>query len=306
MRLYLLPVLAFLTACAEGPRLIGECRVRDALILTYKADYSDDGHVDDSQTFTYNEAGLVNTRVDRSDGSEAYAYAYTYDADGRKQLVTVDKRADGTIDETYTYAYDASGNISSLLSDYDADGAWDYQKTFEYDDNNLLIQETGSTPDVAVDSQETYTYDSHGSVLSACAEDGECLTYEYVYDDDSNILQSCDSHGNCLRYTYNRHGGILTATSVQDEGTSVDTYDGCEHRLTSVAALSADFDGDGVQDYQFDFDAEYSYDKQGNLEGDSFTSYNYFASGSDNDDDGVDDVYEQNIARTDRYYYTYD
>lgn len=304
MRLFLLPALVLFSSCGGGDGLFGRCPVSDAHVLVYKLDQGDDGKLDYSETYTYDDDGNLSAMETRGGGHALYAY--TYDADGNMLALTVDRAVDGTIDETATFTYDVAGNKSSGTTDWEADGAWDFKAVYEYNDDNLLIRETGSTPALSVVYRDTYSYDRHGNVQSLCANGGSCVTYTYTYDEDLNVVESCDSYDVCVQYSYDRHGGLLTSSTGNGTYTDLATYDGCDHLLSTAYEASSDWDSDGVNDYESSATAQYTYDSEGNVEtasGESYESYDY---GGDFDGDGIEDGQETSTTWADRYYYSYE
>jgi RHS repeat-associated protein len=171
------------------------------------------GDDDLTTSYTYTDAGLVDTMTDPN----SRVTDYQYDRFGHliKQIQAV-----GTADEAViTYEYDAAGNQIAMI---DAKGE---RTEFEYDGLNRLTQTTYAvgTADEAV---ETTEYDGNGNQIATV--DGLGNRTEFKYDEKDRLVKTIatdpDGEGELTNpvstNTYDHNGNLITTTDPLGRETS--------------------------------------------------------------------------------------
>ncbi|WP_405525514.1 LamG domain-containing protein [Streptomyces canus] len=194
-----------------------------------------DGSTSITTTFGYDAAG---NRTRFTDG-RGNSWRYTYTPWGQQEKVTEPTTAEytSTADSTTTYAYDDDGQLTDVTlpggvttsMSYDSVGqltsmsgsgadAATATRSFSYDaDGRVLSADTAEAGTVGADdhqasTQEAFTYDDRGDVLSASGSAGSS---SFTYNDDSQMLSRTDAAGT-TGYGYDSAGRL---SSLDDAAT---------------------------------------------------------------------------------------
>lgn len=263
--------LLAISACGEP---LGTCEAsRD--ILTVRADYGDDGELDRVTEYSY-DGGLLHSRETRGDFNERVDY--TYDADEQLTREATDEGNDGTIDWVRTYTYDSGGQLLS--------------ERYE-----------GAGPPETL----TYSYDPHGRLVSACPEDGECLTYTYTYTyDDDRVSRMCENNGACTSYTYDEDGVLRQSVRTFENGSRVveittSRFDACGRPSSVAQDIREDWEANGQPNSLFESSLSMALDEDGNVVREERRTDQRI----DYEEDGVID-YEAHTVEVHTFAYTYD
>jgi RHS repeat-associated protein len=177
--------------------------------------------------YSYDLHGYVTSMV-APDGA---TWTYTYDPVTLMPASQTD--ADGNITN---YKYDAQGN---LIQQTDA-SPFGFVTTYAYEPvfNQLtsMTDPNGRTTTYVIDpvngnrlsatdplgGVESWTYDSHGNVLTYTDKDGHITTY--TYDGSGNRIQTTDPLGNITKMTYDAVGNLTSRTDANNHATGY-TYD---------------------------------------------------------------------------------
>ncbi len=201
-------------------------------------------------TFTYNANNDLTSYTDARRNTTSYAY------DSSNDLLSI-TYADGT-KETWNN-YNPQGEAAQFVN---ANGQ---AIGCQYNSQGLLIKET-----FADGSTYTYTYDTHGNMLTATSSAG---TIQFKYQNSANpdlLTEVLYPNGQYLKFSYNTIG--QRTQSVDQTGYTINyTYD-------ALGRLSELTDGSGK------LIVKYSYDTAGNLiqtdnGNGTFTVYTYDADG---------------------------
>ncbi len=203
-----------------------------------------DGSVQDEFLYTYDAAGNLKTKTEKSGDTERGTTAYTYDSLNRLSRV---EYPDG---RTVSYTYDGAGNRRTMTETVQTAASDGTQKTvtvetiYTYNSRNQLVRSAG-TEAGKKRSETVYTYDVNGNRLTETQYDsngngdggGTVLSASY---DLHNQMVSARTAETSVRNTYNAQG-FRVAKEVTTDGvtaTSRFLYDG-EHVIMEA-------DGDGT------------------------------------------------------------
>ena len=167
----------------------------DGLLSRLDLDQQDDGDVESSTTFDYDNSGnLTNYAIDHNgDGTPDTNATYTYEND----LVTSfseDRDHDGTPDTTMTYSYDSRGNRISHTITSSIAGRPSSLSTFEFDSNNNMTRyERDDGQDDIIDYIESYSYDGNNNRTRNRRDNNADGTWDflavYIYDAYGNRIR---------------------------------------------------------------------------------------------------------------------
>ena len=204
------------------------------------------GDDDVTTSYTYTDAGLIDTMTDPL----GRVTDYDYDASGN--VITETYAVDTADEASVSYEYDASGNQTAVI---DENGN---RTEFEYDGLNRLIKTTyavGTTDE----SIETTEYDGNGNQVATVDGNGNRTEYEYdekdrlietispdpdgdgeltspistsTYDSVGNLIATTDPLGRETRYVYDSRNRLVE--TILPDGTSrLSKYDR-ENNLTGT------------------------------------------------------------------------
>lgn len=118
---------------------------------------------------------------------------YTYDGDGDPSLEEVDgsecEVADGVVDVSHQRTFDASGNLLVEITEYKGRSTVRKVHTYDEQGNRLKIESfthQPGLPDDTPNSVTTWTYDSHGNMLTSTYDN---IRRVYTYDSDCNLIR---------------------------------------------------------------------------------------------------------------------
>ena len=253
--------------------------------------------------YAYDPAGNQAEVVTPTGGRTLYEFdanqelIQSSDADGRKKVLSYNGEgqltselwynADGSLADTRTFAYDAAGNLTSASNAY---GTY----TFTYDDANRLLTQTDPW-----NLTLAYQYDGAGNVSSVQDSLGGVAASSYNADDQlkSRTLSGTGVIPLRFDFTYTADGQVQTLARYKDlagtqkVSTSTFSYDPAGN-LTDVKHTNAG--GSTLSDYSYAYDladqlisewdngtqANYSYDKAGQVLSAGGSSYSYDPSGN--------------------------
>ena len=156
--------------------------------------------------YAYDALGRVVSITDRNGNTQSF----TYDAKGQITKVT-DKNGNET-----KYTYDGNGNI---LKTTDALGT---DVLFEYNANGQLVKMTQNRVDPVHEQSEQlvtlYEYDGRNLVTKVVRADSEEL---YTYDGNGNMVSKTDGDGYVTEYSYN---SLDLVSHINYNGTKEVTY----------------------------------------------------------------------------------
>ncbi len=166
--------------------------------------------------YTYNEQGLIATKLQTLDGQQMFEY--TYDANGNiiKEIRYNPKTPDDKIE--YTYTYDDKNNRTTYS--VTNNGITDTDKfTYVYDEAGRMLEKTTVTY-TGSENKTTYEYDANGNQIkvSWIDKDGNIGGYiEHTYDEDNNLIKTVRLYSDrdnempyTVNYTYNENGILIS------------------------------------------------------------------------------------------------
>jgi hypothetical protein len=211
--------------------------------LVSSVTYTYGDYYDEWTKYTYDSRNRVVTEINGSHYNDGvYTYNYTYDNHDNVTVCTWKDSYGNSGGYTWQYAYDAAGNIvTKIYSDddgytyrtdltYDSHGyTTSYHYTDDYDDDygtyvnlysgNNLVKRTACDANGKEWYSNSYTYDSHGNILTQLYTESESdwwEKYEYTYDANGNELSSRyeDKDGwiTLETYTYDSHNEVIQHT----------------------------------------------------------------------------------------------
>nr|WP_246864609.1 RHS repeat domain-containing protein [Spongiibacter thalassae] len=188
-------------------------------LVTFSYDHRDNltGY-DDGQTSATYQYDLADrmTQVTVNYGAFTLSYAYTYDANNRKQSFT---DPDGI---TYTYSYTANGELASVNipgeGTYTVNGyQWSQptqatlpgggKRQWTYDGFLRPTQITGLDPGQNAVQQDSYTYNAVDNILGRNTLND---SYQYGYDAVDRLLAVTSNQAENVGYTYDPVGNRQT------------------------------------------------------------------------------------------------
>ena len=177
-------------------------------------------------SYEYDGDGLVSKKTDALNHSISYTYNGDYLVTGMSYKAEVNG-AEQTI--SYTYAY-TNGNITSISGSNGAQTTYGTYNSFNKP-ASVSVKKNGS-----VTQTTSYTYDSHGNLLTTTDPEGKKTTntYSTVNGDVGYLTQVEGDFGNQTRYMYDNKG---RATEIKEynNGTFV--------RTATTYAYDYDVDG---------------------------------------------------------------
>lgn len=177
----------------------------DALNRLMRYDESGSGYNNTAQ-WRYDEKNNLSSQTQNISGT-VYTTGYTYDNDNR-----LTSSSQGGVTTGYTYAADGTGRLTQMLT---KNGTASVVTTnIGYVDSSTTSTTAQvktwnvDAPGTAVDKTYSYTYDSHGNILTVT---GGGTAVSYVYDGlDQLVRENNQAAGKTWTYTYNA-GGNITA-----------------------------------------------------------------------------------------------
>lgn len=179
-------------------------------------------------SFTYNELGQIT--VTDLNGQKTVASSDAYG-----QIARIQSPLNGIVSYTYDQnrtlsQYNVSGNATTTIA---RDALGNQIQTVDplghvvssrYTQNlNQLQSVTGPNGDLVL----SFTYDSHGNLITQTTADQ--VASHYTYDSRGNLTQKVDAVGNITQYTYDSKN-LLTHVKYQDGSTIDYGYDGHRNR----------------------------------------------------------------------------
>ena len=169
----------------------------------------------------YNRNGLPERVVRPNEyelcGDHGAGYRYTYDLQGRVQIVT---GPDGHV--LLTNTYDAVGNLIRQTDGAEGGAVFSYNLA---GDRTVIRSVGNATQEFLYDARgnitgvvdgnrnrTAYALDAWGRVTEICKADGS--TEQYAYDHAGNILRSVDGEGNETTYNYDCAGNLTAVTDA--------------------------------------------------------------------------------------------
>ena len=224
------------------------CTYKEGVIES-KTEYDEGGNV--LKISDYNERGLISVETGFSDFGEKTNWYKKY-------------------------YYDSNSNLS-LVEEYNRDDEIIRLHTYSYDENNNVIldaEESTRTPSKKVTE---YEYDSRGNVKRTVDRETSLSGSEHteindlVYDENNNLTSATNSNWKgdvieSIQANYNSDGKILEYREFGQDQKYTGGYK-CEYDLKGNLIKQTYYDADGVEFAQ----AEYGYDKYGNLIKDMLT-----------------------------------
>ena len=215
----------------------------------------ENGPPDSTETFTYDDNGLMLTKTANTTGIESY----TYDANGNITYYSHDTDGDGTAEEVRTYTYNSNDLKTHEYIDSNNDGQSDQVLISTYDDYHNLVRRQEQGGDGVDDAITDYTYDADGNLTleeyDTNADGSANSTITRTYDGNGyEISVEHDSDGDgvanrLVTITYDSNGcqlSYIVDTNGDGQINSDETFtcDSDGNRLTHVQ----DTNGNGVTD----------------------------------------------------------
>jgi len=180
-------------------------------------DFTTDGDVSISKTYTYNELDQVVSMVYKKGSELLESYAYKYDKNGNiieetEVNNTPAKEAD-KVHETRQYTYDTLGRLVKTVVTDHLDADTQQTTVYEYDKVGNRTKKTHGSEEI------TYTYNGLDQLLTAVTNRGgtEAGTSTYTYDGNGNQVKEVNTDT------------LTTTVNVYDE----------ENRLSKVTRTSS-------------------------------------------------------------------
>ena len=169
----------------------------------------------------YNRNGLPERVIRPNEyelcGDHGAGYRYTYDLQGRLQIVT------GPYGHVLlTNTYDAVGNLIGQTDGAEGGAVFSYNLA---GDRTVIRSAGNATQEFLYDARGNitgvvdgnrnrteYALDAWGRVTEICKADGS--TEQYAYDHAGNILRSVDGEGNETTYSYDCAGNLTAVTDA--------------------------------------------------------------------------------------------
>ncbi|MBR2901328.1 MAG: RHS repeat protein [Clostridia bacterium] len=171
--------------------------------------------------YTYNDKGLVATRIQNTNDEGKQVTEYKYDEEGRiteRTLYPIDKPDYKRI---YTYTYDDKNCIKEEKNIWGDIEILEYR--YVYDENGRCIEKI--TISESGETKNRYDYDEKGNEIkvSTVGEDGNAEVWiEKSYDEDGNLIKTVRKYsneaGNKFPYTQNfyyNENGVKTGEFLQ-------------------------------------------------------------------------------------------
>jgi hypothetical protein len=257
------------------------------VLIKEKIDFFSDDEIDETITYTHDDAGNVLTQTwdgqfdedTVSNGTPNFIRYNSYN--GKNQLVIqeTDVTADGIKDLRATTTYDTNGNISKKSFDSNIADANNILSgsiyKYTYNDNNQLIKkEYDTNGDGNVTLAISYSYDENGNVTLQQNDQtpiNGSIDYELRYEYDSHgnqILFTTENFNTALKsrstFTYNDSNQLLTKSSDSDADGDFDYFSLNEYDEFGKLIINSFYIGDSAQGTLFD-KIVYTYDEYGNL-----------------------------------------
>ncbi len=269
-------------------------------LLTQEVKYADDGTVENSRTWEYNEDGtLANTSWLNANGEVTSSRSYAYNDDGTLKL-TGDIFADGSRNDK-EYGYDEagrnvsvrnwegadedrhlSGEIITVYEDgakyqdsvwYDDDGAVSYTAHIVYDGQDNLLYAVNKNADGTLKGRVEWTYDEAGQNVAYRQYDGDgavIYSYDTAYDEFGNKVRVSGGRHNEndmseILYEYDEQGNMLRQIVKHPNTDEIldytdYTYDEAGRKTGQIYYIGGPDAGAWADEYR------YVYDENGNLQ----------------------------------------
>lgn len=235
----------------------------DWLYESSQDDHNDDGVIDETRTFIYDENNVI-LRLENDlngDGVSDLTNNYSYSRDTSDNILTksYDDISNGFgVDRIWTYTYDENNNRTSEL-EQTGDGLFIRKYMWAYDSMNRKISESYySSDNMNVDKEETWTYNNEGQLVQKTKLDN-------WYSSDYRLLDvEYDVKGNITKVSKDYDGDTAVYESIvlieyDDNNRPVKfSYDGDSSSAVN-GSLPTGNRADGT------IDNSYTYNMSGNL-----------------------------------------
>lgn len=159
-------------------------------LLTSRVYYDENGRKEATQY--YSETGKLTKREGPENIGNGLAYMtteYTYDSQDR--LLGITATQDGKVKRYENYTYDDATHTGTVqgMSSYAYAGGPNWTGEITCDENWQVLTKRCVWEENQYTTEETYTYDEDGQILSYRMIDGNVYDEQYTYDETGNLLQ---------------------------------------------------------------------------------------------------------------------